>query len=272
LNDLPALEVIAAETNWLVFGRLLRAAMRAHEDYGFASSGDVISRVAELSGRDPSSLRNPLAAEAWMARHAPEKDPEETVRLAMTSVLLLGQIHAVSPEMATVLAPRVYAGTINRKELKTALEEAKQAEHAPGGVGHERWHRTKSFEERAFIFLCENLELLGVGPDASISARAEPGILPYDFEIRSRGKAVAAVEVKAYRQKVTHRVQVEVLAVAALLSREFPEVLILTSKDWDRTMPAMARLRDELDLKAVRLATLDEEKAKHDPRKAVEFW
>ncbi len=194
------------------------------------------------------------------------------MRCAMTSVLLLSQIHAVSPQVAEELAPRVYGGTINRKDLKKALEEAKQAAHAPGGVGHERWHRTQAFEDRAFTFLKENLELLGVGPDASISARAEPGILPYDFEIRSQGKAVAAVEVKAYRQKITQRVQVEALAVAALLSREFPEVLILTSKDWQRTMPAMARVRDELALKAVRLATLDEEKAKHDPGKAVVFW
>jgi hypothetical protein len=190
----------------------------------------------------------------------------------MTSVLLLSQIHAVSPQVAEELAPRVYGGTINRKDLKKALEEAKQAAHAPGGVGHERWHRTQAFEERAFTFLKENLELLGVGPDASISARAQPGILPYDFEIRSQGKAVAAVEVKAYRQKITQRVQVEALAVAALVSREFPEVLILMSKDWQRTMHAMARIRDELDLKTVRLATLDEEKAKLDPGNAVDFW
>ncbi|MCU0854289.1 MAG: hypothetical protein MUF63_05120 [Rhodobacteraceae bacterium] len=39
-----------------------------------------------------------------------------------------------------------------------------------------------------------------------------------------------------------------------------------------RHLPAMARVRDELALKAVRLATLDEEKAKHDPGKAVVFW
>jgi hypothetical protein len=34
----------------------------------------------------------------------------------------------------------------------------------------------------------------------------------------------------------------------------------------------MARIRDELDLKTVRLATLDEEKAKLDPGNAVDFW
>jgi hypothetical protein len=132
--------------------------------------------------------------------------------------------------------------------------------------------RARSFEERALSFLSENLELLGVGSDASIAVRAEPGILPYDFEIRSGGKAVAAVEVKAYRQKITQRVQVEALAVAALLAREFPEILILTSKDWERAMPSMARVRDDLDLTAVRLATFDEEKAKHDPGTAIEFW
>ncbi len=174
--------------------------------------------------------------------------------------------------MAEELAPRVYGGTINRKELKKALEEAKRTAHAPGGVGHERWHRTQAFEERALTFLKENLELLGVGPDASISARAEPGILPYDFEIRSQGKAVVAVGVKAYREKITQRAQVEALAVAALVSREFPEVLILMSKDWQRTMHAMARIRDELDLRMVRLATLDEEKAKLDPGRAIDFW
>jgi hypothetical protein len=275
LNDLPALEVIAAETNWLVFGRLLRAAMRAHEDYGFVSPGDVISRVAELSGRDPSSLRNPLAAEAWMRRHAPEIKPEqtgETVRLAMTNVLLLAQIHAVSPDMAKELAPRVYAGTINRKELKKALEEAKQAEHAPGGVGHERWHRTRSFEERALTYLKENLGVLGFSAEATIALRAEPRTVPYDFEVRVGDEVVAVAEVKAYRQKVTHRVQVETLAVAALLRREFPEVFVVASQDWERAMPSMARIRDELRLEGVRLATLQEDASHRDHANALEFW
>ncbi len=272
MNDLPALEVIAAETNWLAFGRLLRAAMRAHEDYGFISPGDVISRVAELSGRDPSSLRNPLSAEAWIARHAPEMNPEETNRFAMTSVLLLAQIHGVSPGMAQELAPRVYAGRLTRKALKKALEEAKQAEHAPGGVGHERWHRTRAFEDRAFEFLKENLALLGFSAGATIGLRAEPRTVPYDFEIRVGDEVVAVAEVKAHRQKVTHRVQVETLAVAALLRREFPEVLLVASQDWERAMPSMARIRDELHLKGVRLATLHEDTSDRDQAAAVEFW
>ena len=272
MNDLPALEVIAAETNWLVLGRLLRDAMRAHQDYGFVSQGDVISRVAELSGRDPSSLRNPLYAEAWVTRHAPEMKPEETIRCAMTSVLLLAQIHMVSPEKAEELAPRVYAGTIARKELKKALEEAKQAEHAPGGVGHERWHRTRSFEERALTYLKENLGVLGFSAEATIALRAEPRTVPYDFEIRVGDEVVAVAEVKAYRQKVTHRVQVETLAVAALLRREFPEVLVVASQDWERAMPSMARIRDELHLKGVRLATLHEDTSDRDEAAAVEFW
>jgi hypothetical protein len=272
LDDLPALEVIAAETNWLVFGRLLRAAMRAHEEYGFVSPGDVISRVAELSGRDPSSLRNPLSAEAWIGRHAPEMKPEETNRFAMTSVLLLAQIHAVSPGMAQDLAPRVYAGTLTRKELKKALEEAKQAENAPGGVGHERWHRTRALEDRAFAFLKENLALLGFNSEASLGLRAEPRTVPYDFEIRVGDEVVAVAEVKAYRQKITHRVQVETLAVAALLRREFPEVFVVTSKDWERAMPTMARIRDELHLEGIRLVSLQENTLDRDQAAAVEFW
>jgi hypothetical protein len=34
----------------------------------------------------------------------------------------------------------------------------------------------------------------------------------------------------------------------------------------------MARIRDEFDLSAVRLATLDAETAKHHPGAAVAFW
>jgi len=185
---------------------------------------------------------------------------------------LLAQIHAVSPAMAEEIAPRVYAGTINRKELKKLLEEAKQAEHAPGGVGHERWHRTQAFEERALTFLKENLELLGFSADATVGLRGEPKTVPYDFEIRVGDEVVAVAEVKAYRQKVTHRVQVETLAVAALLRREFPEVFVVTSRDWERAMPAMARIRDELNLEGVRLATLDEDKAEHDAAMAIEVW
>ena len=96
--------------------------------------------------------------------------------------------------------------------------------------------------------------------------------MPYDFEIRVGDEVVAVAEVKAYRQKVTHRVQVETLAVAALLRREFPEVLVVASQDWERAMPSMARIRDELHLKGVRLATLHEDTSDRDEAAAVEFW
>ncbi|MGC9369435.1 MAG: hypothetical protein ACP5DX_07875 [Paracoccaceae bacterium] len=266
------LENLALETNWLIFAGKLRAAMSDHKALGFGSPSDVLQRVAALRGKDPASLRNPLAAESWVARHAPEIHAEKPDRLAMTSVLLLSQINDISPETGAEIAPRVFQGSISRGELKSVLEKTKQEKAVPGAVGHARWHRARAFENLVENFVSEHMELVGNWRKPSVDAETRGDVVPCDLVITSDGEPVAAVEIKSSRQKKTRRVQVEALAVASLLHRDFPEVFLIMSSDWEKAVPEMVQLRASLALEGIKLATLDEEMANKDPDQAFRLW
>ena len=90
-----SVEAFAQDPNWISFGSSLTEALQDPESHGFTSSEKLMAEVARLRGVDPASLRNPLAAVAWMNTNASEALHDENLRVPMTGVLLLSQIFFV---------------------------------------------------------------------------------------------------------------------------------------------------------------------------------
>lgn len=256
MTDAPALSEIAGETRWTVFAGRLRSAMAAHSDYGLATAADVLEQVAAMRGQDVATLRNPLAAENWLVRHAPKILAQESPQVAMTNVLLLAQIHEISAVDYARLAPSVFDGSARRAYLKAGLATAKAAAGSEGGIGHARWRRAHDFENLVRSFFEADLDTMENLRKPIVVERDRNATVPCDFVIESEGCPPIAVEVKPARQKLTHKIQVEALGVASLLLQDFREVFLIGEGTWSRVMPRAAEIRDRLGLDGVRLFTL----------------
>lgn len=267
----PTPEEVAAETNWLARAAKIRGAL---EKAGcrISYSDAYIAKVAEIVGKSAESFRPDLTAEGFLRNYAPEVHAMVPAHISMTSVLLLAQIHAISPSDCEKIAPRVFNGDATRAEVRAVFDATKEKCGAQGGVGHERWHRDNGFSRLVKRFLEGNLSMFGDWEDPTVRPCRKQQTVPCDLELWSGRQQRVAVEVKGYRQKITHRYQVELLGVASLLLREFSEVLIIAPDEWARSMPEVANVRNKLRLKSVRLATLDVDLALEEPRRALTFW
>ena len=272
MKNIQHLQDIANEQNWLVFAQNLRAAMSSFKEFGCSNQNEILTKVAAMQGKDPASLQNPLRAERWIADHAPYVSSGNTRQIAMTNVLLLKQIHSLNVKMAERYSPRVFDSDIGRGELKKILEQTKRAEGAPGPIGHERWQRARNFFYMAEGFISENLSRFVDRPNPALRARCKDASLPCDLEIWSEGKPVAAIEIKVARQKSTRSNRAEILGLASLLSNEFPEVILVFSHGPTKPLKEIVKLRDELSLTKVRIATLDENLCQKNAREALRFW
>ncbi|TMV05675.1 hypothetical protein FGK63_16680 [Ruegeria sediminis] len=263
------LEEIAAEKNWIAFAKKLRAAVKVREHYGFSDIDSILDKVAELRGQDRASLRNPVYAEKWLEKNAPEIHASEPEYVAMTSVLSLIQLERISEAGVLELAPRVFDGTATRTELKLRIENAKHETHQSAGVGYDRWHRKRKYEDFVKRYLRNNIGALTKGMNAELRPRDKSKPVPCDLELWRGGKPLAAVELKSHRQKITHKFQIETLSVASLLLREFPKAFIITPTSWERTIPSLLDLRDRLSLQKVKIAVFDSELADSHPDRAL---
>lgn len=266
-----SLEDIAAEKNWIIFAKELRAAVKAREDYGFRDLDGILDKVAELRGQDRASLRNPVYAEKWLEQNAPEIHAAAPEHVAMTSVLKLIQLERMSEVAALELAPMVFDGSATRFEIKKRIEKAKRDTHQSAGVGHDRWHKTRKYEDFVTRFLERNPGILSQGEDTELRPRDKSKPVPCDFELWRGGKPIAAVELKNHRQKITRKFQVETMAVASLLLREFPMTYIVAPTSWERSMSSLLDLREQLSLPNVKFAILDTELASNHPERALQI-
>lgn len=256
---------IASEPNWLSFAKALRATMRSASDYGFESTDQLLDEVARMRGVGVASLRNPLAAENWLERNAPEVHASENLKVSMTGVLLLSQISILSNDLSKELAPKVFLGEVNRSQLQAALEAAKTAAGGFGGVAHERPRKAEAFEELVSLYLSNNIEVLGFDRAAKLERCPRDAHLHCDIVVSLDGRPAMAIEVKAYRQKRHRRYLVEVLGLMSLLSRNYPKAMLIVPESWGASTEVLRELRDELNLDDVQLAAIDDHVA---PEKA----
>ncbi|MBI1495270.1 hypothetical protein [Halocynthiibacter styelae] len=265
------LKDIASETNWITFAKKLRTAVKIREDYGFKDLDDILDRVAELRGQDRASLRNPVYAEKWLEKNAPDVHAAEPEHIAMTSVLKLILLERMSEVAVLEFAPKVFDGTATRLELNQKIEQAKRKTDQSVGVGHDRWHRKREYEDSIKRYLENNTGILGKGGKTVLRPRNRSKPVPCDFELLRSGMPIAAIEIKSHRQKITRKFQVETLAVASLLLREFPETYIIAPTSWERSMPSLIDLREQLSLQNVKFAIFDAEIANDHPEKALQI-
>lgn len=272
MNGIRHLEEIANEPNWIVFAKKLRAAMASFEELGLGSRNEVLVRVASLQSKDPASLQNPLTAEKWMADHAPKEHFDSKNHIAMTNVLLLKQIHSLSTKVAAVYHNRVFNSEVSRSELKQVLEKTKNSEGLQGAIGHERWQRAHEFSTLAQKFIFENLSRFTDHPNPVLRQRSKNASLPCDLEIWSEGVPIVAIEIKFSRQKSTRSSRAEILGLASLLSKEFLQVSLVFSCGPKKNLQELVKLRNELNLTNIRIATLDEDLSCIGHTNALKFW
>lgn len=266
-----SLEDIAAEANWIAFAKKLRAAVNIREDYGFNDLDGILDKVAELRGQDRASLRNPIYAEKWLKKNAPDVHAVEPEHIAMTSVLKLIQLERMSEVAVLEVAPKVFDGTATRFEISKKIDKAKRETEQSAGVGHDRWHRKRAYEDFVKQYLENNIGVLSKGGKAELRPRDKSKSVPCDFELWQGGKPIAAIELKSHRQKITHKFQVETLAVASLLLREFPETYIIAPTSWERSMSSMLDLREQLSLQSIKFAIFDAEAVNDHPARALQI-
>jgi len=265
------LEDIAAEKNWIAFAKKLRAAVKAREDYGFSDIDGILDKMAELRGQDRASLRNPVYAEKWLEKNAPKIHAEEPEHVAMTNVLSLIQLERMSEVGIVEIAPKVFDGTATRWEIKRLIDDAKVETNESAGVGHDRWHKKREYEEFITGYLERNVGAFNETGKIELNRRDKTKPVPCDLELWRDGKPLAAVELKSHRQKITKKFQIETLAVASLLLREFPKTYIVAPKSWERSIPSLLDLRDQLGLQKVEIATFDKDLANDDPERAFQI-
>ena len=272
MNRFRHLEDIAKEKNWITFSQKLRAAMSSPEEFGLSRESEVILKVASLQGKDPASLQNPLSAEKWLAKNAPEKLSEKGQKVAMTNVLLLKQIHSLSEKVAKLYYEDVFDSSISRSELKQVLERTKSSEGVRGAVGHARWQRAYEFSNLAEWYISQNIYRFTDVPNSVLKQRSKNALLPCDLEIWSEEDPIAAIEIKVSREKSTRSFRAETLGLASLLTREFPKVFLVFSRGPEKPLEELVRLRNELNLTQIKIAVLDEVPSGNGKKARIEFW
>lgn len=246
--------------------------MSSFEEFGFSNRNEVLENIATLQGKDPASLLNPLNAEKWFTDYIREQKLEGNGPVAMTNVLLLKQIHSLDENVASDYCAKVMHSEVARKDLKQVLESIKKSQGVPGAIGHERWRRSHNFSTLAENYIDENLARFTNRPNPVLKQRNKSASLPCDLEIWSEGHPAAAIEIKVTRQKSTRSFRAEILGLASLLCKEFLEVIIIFSRGAKKPLEEIVMLRNELRLKEVRIATLDEELCQIERQEALRFW
>lgn len=254
----PPISALATEPDWLVFAKALAAAMENPSDHGFSDSSRLLSHVAQERGVDPASLRNHLAAVSWMSAHAPEALHKKNPGFPMTGVLVLSQIHKVSRELAADLAPEFFSGGVTKAELQHALRQAQAEKGGRGVPGQERIRRTARFEDDLYRYLAQHPLVLNMGKNVEVRRTEQSGRIPCDLIIMRDGKEVAAIEAKAPRQKRHHRYLLETIAMASLLSREYPSAVLVVPESWGDAVDEMADLIKALKFEDLKLAVFSD--------------
>ena len=254
----PILSVLATEPNWLTFAKALAAAMENPSNFGFTDSSRLLAHVARERGVDPASMRNHLAAVSWMSEHAPETLKKKNPRFPMTGVLILSQINRVSKDLAADLAPKFFSGDVSRSQLQEALRAAQATRGGHFVPGQERVRRTADFEEEVYRYLAKHPLVLGMGKNIRVTRSQNDSRVPYDLMIMRDGKEVAALEVKAPRQKRHRRYLVETIAMGSLLSREYPSAVLVVPESWGESVDEMAELIRDLRFEELKLAVFSD--------------
>tara|TARA_Y100000815_G_scaffold201356_1_gene184966 strand:- start:362 stop:2191 length:1830 start_codon:yes stop_codon:yes gene_type:complete len=253
-----SVEAFAQDPNWLSFGSSLTEALEVPESYGFTSSEKLMAEVARLRGVDPASLRNPLAAVAWMNANASEALHDENLRVPMTGVLLLSQISILDKELASEIAPKFFSGDVTREELKNALRRLQEKPGVRGSTAHTRSKRAAAFEDLVFDFLTSNPETLGLGDRVKLSHSPRNSEAPADFVLTRDGETIAAIEVKSFRQKRHHRYLVETLAMTALAAKTYSRAFLIVPADWGDAIDKVGELIESLGLDGVQHAVFSD--------------
>lgn len=253
----------ADDPNWVSFGKSLRHAVQDPSSYGFTSSEKLLAEVARLRGVDTASLRNPLAAVAWIEANAPEALNDKNAHVPMTGVLLLSQIGILDKGLAEKIGPDLFSGALSRDDLRRALDELK----ARPGIGkiaaHDRVKRAEAFENRVFDYLQSHPDVLGLGERVTVVPSTRAATAPYDFAAIRDGEMVAAIEVKSSRQKLHYRYLVETLAMIALAARKYNRALLVVPEDWGDAIDKIGELIRSLRLDGVQHAMFSEEDGGH---------
>ncbi len=122
------------------------------------------------------------------------------------------------------------------------LSEQPKPRRARVVPGQERVRRTADFEEEVYRYLAKHPLALKMGKNIRVTRSQHDSRLPYDLMIMRDGKGVAALEVKAPRQKRHRRYLVETIAMASLLSREYPSAVLVVPESWGEAVDEMAEL------------------------------
>jgi hypothetical protein len=248
------LEQLAKTANWIAFGKALSSALETPTRYGCRDRNQLLARVAQHRGVDASSLRNPLAAVAWMRLNAPNALDEEAPSVPMTGVLTLSQISDLSGEAARGLAPGFFSGAISRRELQEQLRALRAARGKKTFTPHDRIEGQIAFEEKVFKCLQQNPAALAVDPGVEIVRSEGAGLVPADFYVVEDGQTVAAIECKAHRNKRHHRYLLETLSMTALMAREHFRAILIVPDTWGDSIAELANLIDRLHLERVSVA------------------
>lgn len=263
---------VAKEENWVALADGLRAAMEDPEVYGANDPEEILREVARLRGVRPGSLRNPLAAAAWLESHAPEVYRARPDGVGRSHVQMLAQLHDLDPDKARELAPRVFEGSIRHRDLRLVLDKATDAVRSSVVRARPRiMRRAQDFHEAAEAFLRANPGEIGLPEEVEYRSALRDRLPPCDLEIWHRGRPALAVEIKAARVRVSRQHMVETLGVASLLLREFDRVLIVLAPEWRSEAPGLVALRDALGLGDIGVALLETAPDGADEPVALEF-
>jgi len=254
MSSNPRLQGLAKLDNWIAFGKALSAAMDDPAAYGYSDPSHLLAAVAQIRGVDPSSLRNPLAAVNWMKKYAPEALEEENQKVPMTGVLTLSQISILSSELAESLAPRFFSGELSRRQLQTSLRDLEATQGGRGVAAHERVKRRSEFEDHVFRFLTHKPEALELGADVEVVHSRREALVPSDFTVLRNGTPIAAIECKSHRNKLHRRYLVELLAMAALQTKELQQAILVVPSTWGASIEELLNLIQDLGLSSVRIA------------------
>jgi hypothetical protein len=203
MSAIDSIDGIAMEKNWVAMAARLSAAMENFRGYGAPSPQQVIDAVANAQRVNPTSLKKPLVAAAWLEACHPATFARRPEKLPMSQVLQLKRLHAISPAKAGEVAEAVFAGKIPRHVLEEIIS-VERARFVAANGEHERAVRpgparaAKEFERKVERYLAEHLgEIVGAA-DVSLQ-RGDRMMPPVDFVIYRGDEPLMAVEAKASR-------------------------------------------------------------------------
>ena len=260
-----SLESVAKRENWIEFGGALSEAMDNPSAYGLRTSNEVLKNIADLTGRRPHSLKNPLYVSRWLKEKHPEVYEAKPAWLGMTLVMYLMKIEELDAAEAKKITPKVFEGQMKQIELKAIFDDLRERKSDPsmtaGSIELSAPQRAQRFND----FVDDYLKRFGADFFEADNVTIQPGrvidpISPDLVVNLSSGERVA-VEVKSYRNRVDRHQFITTLGYLALIQKLVPEILMIVPEGSAYDLRRMNDLRDKLSLKGIRFATLPEKRA-----------